>query len=60
MSIASIITQGYGSYSDVNKLPTLGYSTVLVTQDNVNPKHKWALDSRDKFWILTKRKHWNV
>ena len=26
MSIATVVTRGYGSFGSVNKLPTLGYS----------------------------------
>jgi hypothetical protein len=28
MSIATVITRGYGSFGSVNRLPTLGYGTV--------------------------------
>ena len=32
MSIATVVTRGYGSYSDVHKLPTRGYSTSSFRQ----------------------------
>lgn len=30
MSIALVVTRGFGSFGSVNKLPTLGYSTPFV------------------------------
>lgn len=30
MSIATVVTRGYGSFGSVNKLPTLGYSASSV------------------------------
>ncbi len=31
MAIADVVTMGFGSFSSVNKLPTLGYSIGLET-----------------------------
>ena len=31
MAIADVVTMGFGSYSSVNKVPTLGYSIGAIT-----------------------------
>ena len=36
MSIATVVTMGYGSFGTVNFLPTIGY-TPLVIADSVGP-----------------------
>lgn len=32
MSIATVVTRGYGSFGSVNKLPTLGYDIAAVAE----------------------------
>ena len=36
MSIATVVTRGYGSFGDVNKLPTWGYSIGAAVVEAVN------------------------
>jgi len=37
MSIATVVTMGYGSFGSVYKLPTLGFSMPAVIPDVVSP-----------------------
>ena len=37
MSIATVVTMGYGSFGDVNLIPTLGYSIGVVVILPPNP-----------------------
>ncbi len=45
MSIATVVLRGFGtsSYADINKLPTLGYSTGSGIIPSVGTPDEWAI-----------------
>ena len=51
MSIATVVTRGYGSFGSVNKLPTRGYSAAAVS-DILSADSAVFIGFRDKRQVV--------
>ena len=49
MSISSVVTRGYGTWSTVNKLPTKGYSIGAAVI--VQPNDGWISETRIRLFV---------
>ena len=62
MSIATVVTRGYGSFGSVNKLPTWGYSIGAAAAASYSggwiaeTRHKVLIaETRSRVWIAGKK-----
>ena len=64
MSIATVVTMGYGSFGTVNFLPTIGYSIGVTTAPTVvydswvAPQRMDGVAPRLKDWVGPQRMDW--
>ena len=49
MSIATVVTRGYGSFSTVNKVPVRGYSHGVVAAPT---REGWIAAKADRIWVV--------
>jgi hypothetical protein len=58
MAIADIVTYGFGSYSNVNKIPTHGYHIGSATRPDGLDYH--VADNRPHYHVADNRPHYEV
>ena len=46
MSVATVVTRGYGSFGSVNKIPTLGYGLDEEVIRNPNPRRTFIVPQK--------------